>query len=344
MTSEKACKKRTRFGDMKGFEMMSRTSLLTIFAAFVFSAAPVFGQATVVLNSDFENGSDRWERRGGVKIKVSSDQAANGEKSLFVSGRKEFWQGAQINVSRLLEPGKIYRLYAAVRLAEKSKESLIKMTIQRGDDQFATVATVSATDGGWQTLSGTFRPSGGDPFLLVYFESVDPRVSFYIDDFRIESFGTGVQQEGTLLKTDFQDGTLQNWLVNSPDVQIFSGAIEKNVVIKVDGRKEAWQGLALDLSNYLFEGRNYEFSIRTSLDAGEPADTVKLRMRQTMPDGEVIYADVASAEGVTDRDWTTVKGRYQPLAGASGFVLSVEAARPTTSFFVDDFELSVPPQ
>lgn len=302
----------------------------------------VLAQSSEIVLTDFEKGTQKWERRGNnVSVKSSDKEAATGSKSLQVKGRTEFWQGAQLNVTGILSRGKTYRLTASVKLEEGMQPAVLKMTMQRGDNRWDTLAVTNASDAVWSTFSGTFRPDGGDPYLLVFIESEDPRVSYYIDDFKIEAFELDENQKGVLIKTDFQDGTAQNWLVHGQDVQVFSGMIGRSFVLKVDGRKESWQGLALDISPMLFKGRTYRMSISTMLGGGAPKDTIRLRVRRTSPEGKVTFDEVASADNVTELEWVRLSGDYEVKEEGS-FLLIVEAAGSKTSFFIDDFELSVP--
>jgi endo-1,4-beta-xylanase len=325
----------------RGKEMKITVSLLAIALAIAFAPSAARSQAVEVLNADFEKGSQKWERRGNnVSVRTTDKAAATGTKSLHVKDRSEFWQGAQLNLTRVLKKGKAYRFTVSVRLEEGREPALIKLTMQRGDNLWTPIAAATVSDGDWTKLSGVFRPDGGDPYLLIFLESEDARTSFYMDDFKIEAFDADVEQKGTLLKTDFQDGTAQNWLVRGDGVQVFSGQIGDNIVLKVDGRTEDWQGLALDLSTYLFKGRTYRMSISAVLDGNTPSDTVKLRVRRTSSDGKATFEEVASGK-VNNAGWTRIEGNYK-VEDDGSFLLTVEAKGAKTSFFLDGFELSVP--
>ncbi|MDH3529864.1 MAG: carbohydrate binding domain-containing protein, partial [Acidobacteriota bacterium] len=228
----------------------------------VLNAVVVSGQENLVLETDFEKGTQKWEKRGAdtVSIKTTKKEAANGQKSLQIGGRRENWQGAQLNITNLLKPGVTYLFTVSAKLKAGEQPDDIKMTMQRGDNQFEGIAMARVTEGGWTTLSGRFRPSGGDPYMLVYIEATGERTSYYIDDFKIEVL-EAPKQSGTLVKSDFQDGTAQNWLVRGENVQMFSAALGDRRFLKVGGRSEPWHGLAFDLSSQLFKGRTYKISV-----------------------------------------------------------------------------------
>ena len=151
-------------------------------------AGTATGQMKLLVHNDFEKGTQKWERRGagGVSIKSSKKDAANGKKSLWVKGREEFWQGAQLNVSKMLKAGRDYRFTVSVKLESGQQPAVLKMTMQRGDDRWDPIAAANTTDAEWTTISGGFRPAAGDPYLLIFVESENPKTSYFLDDFKIE--------------------------------------------------------------------------------------------------------------------------------------------------------------
>jgi hypothetical protein len=321
--------------------------LKTIIAGIAFtSAAVVFvpstanGQVKEILSSDFEKGTQKWEARGagGVSIRSTDKDAAGGQKSLQVRGRKEFWQGAQLNLTNFLKAGVTYRFKVKTKLEAGSEPAVLKMTLQRGDQAFYSLSAAPASDKEWITLSGSYRPDGKDPYLLVYVESEDPRVSYFLDDFSIESVEIDQDQKGLVLKTDFQDGTQQNWLVFGDGLQVFSGQIGDNVVLKVDGRKSSADGLALDITPYIFPGKRYRISVSTFLGGGPAKDTVKIVVRRTDSDGKVSYTDVGGSDSVSGTSWTKISGEYE-APGDGSYLVIVQAKGDKTAYFVDDFEL-----
>ena len=320
-----------------------RTSITGIFvacAAVVLVPFTANGQANEILSTDFEKGTQKWEARGAgaVSIRSTDKEAAGGKRSLLVRGRKEFWQGAQLNLTNLLKAGITYRFKVKAKLESGSVPAVLKMTLQKGDQAFYSLSAAPASDKEWVTLSGSYRPDGKDPYLLVYVESEDPRVSYFLDDFSIEAVEIDENQKGLILKSDFQDGTQQNWLVFGDGLQVFSGQIGDNVVLKVDGRKSSADGLALDITPYLFPGKTYRMSVSTFLGGGPTNDTVKIVVRRTASDGKVSYKDVAGSDSVSGTSWTKISGEYE-VPGDGSYLVIVQAKGDKTAYFVDDFEL-----
>ncbi len=313
-----------------------------IIALLSFFSAIVSAQSSIVVENDFEKGNGSWENRGQASIKNSKDEAASGAKSLKVSGRTEFWQGAQLNLTQILKGGNAYKFSVAIKLANREKPDEVKMTIQRGDNDYDNVGGGTANADGWTTISGRFKPSGKDAYLLLYIEAARPNTTFFVDDFKIENLGDEIPaQSGVLLKNDFEDMTAQNWFVNGENVQMFSSNAAGSQSLKVTGRTQNWQGLALDVSPLIFKGRTYEISVSVKLLKGEAKDSLKLTMKQTPKKGEATYTPVSAAKEVTDAEWVTLSGTYTATTGNSNLVIYVESAGAKTSYYIDDFKLSV---
>ena len=192
-------------------------------------------------------------------------------------------------------------------------------------------------------LREKFKPSGGDPYLLLYVEAGRANTSFYIDDFKIEVAGDETPaQKGTILQNDFEDLTAQNWVVRGDGVQMFSSNAAGSQSLKVTGRTAVWHGLALDISPLLFKGRTYLISVSAKLVKGQPGDSLKITMQQTPPKGEATYTPITTATIVTDGDWVTLSGEYKVTTTDNNLLLYIEAAGATTSFYIDNFVVKLP--
>ena len=314
----------------------------TSFCLFLLALA-VIAQSEVVLQNDFEKGLDKWETRGErVSIKSSKDEAASGTKSMKISGRAANWQGAQLNVTKLLAPGNTYKFSVAVKLAKGESPDEVKMTMQRGDSQFDGIGIVNANANEWTTIAGTFKSSGGDAYLLVYIEAKRANTLYFIDDFKIEPLGDNIpKQSGIILQNDFEDQTAQNWFVRGDNVQMFSSNASGSQSLKVTGRTQNWHGLALDVSPLIFKGRTYEFSVSAKLLKGQTKDSLKLTMAQTPLKGAVNYVEISMPKEVTDAEWVTLAGKYNATTTDNNLVIYVESAGATTSFYIDNFSLKV---
>lgn len=322
-----------------------RLSCLGLFSfLFVLSVVHVFSQSEIVVQNDFEKGIQKWETRGDrVSISSSKDQALNGTKSLKISGRSANWQGSQLNVTKLLSGGKAYRFTISVKLAKGENPDDIKMTMQRGDTQYDTIGVSTANSDDWTTISGKFKCSGNDAYILVYVEAIRANTSYYIDDFKIEDAGDDIpKQTGTILQNDFEDLTAQNWIVRGDNVNMFSSNLYGGNSLKVSGRTANWHGLALDVSPLMFKGRTYIVSVSARLVKGQSPDSLKITMMQTPPKGEATYVPISNYTPVTDGEWTSLSGEYKVTTSDNNLLVYIEGTGATTSFLIDNFTVKMP--
>lgn len=325
------------FQDFKNYSCLF---LITLIAAVVSG----FGQNTTLIENGFEKGVEKWESRGnGVSISSSKDQASSGTKSLKISGRTANWNGGQLNITKILSKGKVYKFTVSVKLAKGEKTDEVKMTLQLGDNNFDPLGTASVTADEWTTISGKYKYRGGDQYVLVYIESIRPNSAYFIDDFKIEDAGDDIpKQSGVILQNDFEDKTAQNWFVRGENVGMFSSNAAGSQSLKVSGRTAKWHGLALDVSPLMFKGRTYQISVSARLLKGQKSDSLKVSMQETPPKGEAKYTEITKPKTVTDAEWVTLSGEYKATTNDNNLLLYVEAAGETTSFFIDNFIIQVP--
>lgn len=134
----------------------------------------------------FESGKDSWVGRGNASVAQDSKNYYSGSKSLFVSGRTDYWHGAAITLDPdYFVPGYTYSLSTAV-LQKSGSPVDIKFTMQQGSGESADyheVATVNAKSGEWTKVENTeFTIPSGSSELVLYVEAPDSYTDFYIDD------------------------------------------------------------------------------------------------------------------------------------------------------------------
>ncbi|MFC5529480.1 endo-1,4-beta-xylanase [Cohnella yongneupensis] len=165
--------------------------------------------------TDFEDGTVQgWYGRGGVEnLTATADAAHSGAYGLEVTGRKEGWNGPQLDVTQIMEKGKTYTLSAWLKLPAGMPDSSVTMSIQRttnGKDTYEFVTSDNVTASGWVKLTATYELLLEEEKLSVYFESnANPTLDFYVDDFTIERNSEPqpieVQQDIPALKDVFKD-------------------------------------------------------------------------------------------------------------------------------------------
>lgn len=147
----------------------------------------------IVLETDFEDGSAQgWGPRGDAAVTAVTTTAQSGSYSLEVTGRTDGWNGTQYNVQGLLLPDTTYSVSGHVRLVEGQvldSGTRIMISMQRtpvdGDTSYEWVAPSAPdaiTDSEWTNLQAQYSYSGDVSELILYIESSDPDVEFYLDN------------------------------------------------------------------------------------------------------------------------------------------------------------------
>ena len=137
-------------------------------------------------HSDFESGKDDWASRGSSNVAATESAAAEGSKSLAVTGRTDAWNGAGRDLSvYTFIPGKSYS-FSVMAMQNKSDSVDFKLTLQynsAGGTNYAGIAEAEGAKGEWVQLSNqSFTIPDGAWNLLLYVETDSGTVDFYIDE------------------------------------------------------------------------------------------------------------------------------------------------------------------
>ncbi|MFB9328840.1 endo-1,4-beta-xylanase [Paenibacillus aurantiacus] len=169
------------------------------------------------LSADFEtNGLQGWVARNGadpIEVSAADNHTAGGSKSLLTAASGQY-QGPLLNVLGKMQKNGKYRLSAWAKMASGQEATVIRISVQHGDNTFTNVsANTTVTDGAWVQLSGDFTLPNTPSVLNAYVEVANdygsPR-SFYIDDFKLDFLGAvegplPVQTDIPQLKTVYDD-------------------------------------------------------------------------------------------------------------------------------------------
>ena len=147
---------------------------------------------------------------------------------------------------------------------------------------------------------------------------------------------TSFAQSSAIVSNDFEKGT-DKWETRGDRVSISSSkdlAKSGTKSLKVTGRSANWQGTQLNVTKILSGGKTYKFSIAVRLAKGESPDDIKMTMQR----GETNY-DTIGMTNINANDWTTISGKLRVSGGDPYLLVYIEAIRPNTSYFVDDFRI-----
>ncbi|OPZ22236.1 MAG: Endo-1,4-beta-xylanase Y precursor [Firmicutes bacterium ADurb.BinA205] len=172
-------------------------------------------------NSSFNSGVDGWTGRGAATVAKDSSNYAEGNGSIFVSGRTDNWNGAAIELDpSAFGAGQTYSFGAAVMQKSESSTSM-KMTLQytdaSGTEQYDEVATATASNGKWTALGNpSYTIPSGASNLLLYIEAPDSLTDFYVDSAFGGVKGKSVSVSGGTTAQN-NNNQQQNW--NQPQQQ-----------------------------------------------------------------------------------------------------------------------------
>ncbi|MCR6705777.1 MAG: carbohydrate binding domain-containing protein [Cellulomonas sp.] len=164
---------------------------LVVVVAFVAPfASPARAAATVVVQSDFEDGLDGWGARGSSTVSLSTENP-RGSQSLLVTGRTESWNGAALPVT--LTPGVTYSVSLWLRLPSTGTGYAdLRVSVQRDDangSSYDTVATATGvTSGAWTQVTASYTPGPFDTAQL-YVESPSSLTDILVDDVVVTGSG-----------------------------------------------------------------------------------------------------------------------------------------------------------
>jgi endo-1,4-beta-xylanase len=224
------------------------------------------------------------------------------------------------------------------------------VTMQRtpvgGDNQYDRVvasAEEGVTDAEWILLQGEYTFAADVSGLLLYVESPNETVEFYLDDVTI-TLVSPAPPPGKIVQNDFEDGTEQGWGERGDAVveAVTEAAHTGSYSLKTTGRTAGWHGASLNVLGMLQPGVVYEISGYVRLVAGQPASQLIVTMQRTPVEGDTAYEwIVASAEGgVTDAGWVLLQGQYTFDADVSELTVYIESPNETVEFYLDDFAIT----
>ena len=144
--------------------------------------------------SDFEDGTQRWNGRGSATAERSTTYAHSGNASLYVSGRTQLWNGSTRSVADIMEAGGYYKvgtyvLYDGDQYSDTQKFSINLQYDYNGKENYYTIATETAKKGEWQYVGSEFTAPEGATNFYIYVQTgytsapkEQDLMNFYMDD------------------------------------------------------------------------------------------------------------------------------------------------------------------
>ncbi|SEK92936.1 Carbohydrate binding domain-containing protein [Ruminococcus sp. YRD2003] len=162
---------------------------------------------TYIFKSTFENGLDGWSDRGGATVSASTDEAYDGEGSVYVSDRSASWKGVGKKLNYKFKAGESYSFSANVKYTEGAPSVKFHFTLQyddaSGETQYVKIDSMDVPKGEWAQLANTsFKIPEGAKNPLIYVETEGdsddetPATNFYVDDIFAAIDGTEIEGAG----------------------------------------------------------------------------------------------------------------------------------------------------
>lgn len=305
--------------------------IVCLIGAFVYSAPPVHAENTVLVTSDFEDGTTQgWTGRSSAETLTAAAAAArSGAYGLMVSDRSSGWHGATLDVTAQMSFGKTYVFSGWIKLPAGSSDSRVYMTMQRssGDDvAYEQIAYATASSNGWAEFNAEYKFREPADQLSVYFEIPDqPTLSFYLDDFSLEQLPDSdpiVIEDGIpSLKDVFADEFLfgaafENFeLYQEPDRQLLA----KHFNSLTPGNVLKWD--STEPQEDVFDFADADEAVQFAVDNGQQVRGHTLVWHNQTPDWVFYDADgnLVSKDVLFERmenHIKTVVGRYKDVVYA----------------------------
>jgi glucuronoarabinoxylan endo-1,4-beta-xylanase len=145
----------------------------------------LYADTNLLTNPGFENGTTGWVSRS-CSITTVTTPVYSGSRSARAYSRTATWHGIQQNMLDKMMSGNTYQISGKIRTST-SASSTVKITVQKtenGTTTYSNVATGTASNSGWTSLSGNYNytTSGTVTELYVYFEGPASGIDIYVDD------------------------------------------------------------------------------------------------------------------------------------------------------------------
>ncbi|MFW7413811.1 carbohydrate binding domain-containing protein [Demequina sp. SO4-18] len=319
----------------------------------------------LVPDGGFESGSlDGWSAQNGGALQISND-ARTGDQSMEVNNRTGTQSGPYFDMSGVAEAGVEYTvsLWLKWNSAEATvTEKTFNLTTWAGGFAFDDRFSVTATEGEWTELAGTFTltedqvTESTSIFIETPFVgSPGPNdlMGYVVDD--VSVLAPIAEDDNLIVNGGFEDG-IEPWYGDGNGVSTVTltgpeDARTGDAAVLVSERQGTFAGATQDLSGKLEQGRSYYLSAWVRYE-GEAAPATK-RFNGTARFGGAsnTYFDFASTNrsgnGVAAKgEWTEITGTLNVAADANvddvilffetPYVAEGDPDADLMDFFVDD--------
>jgi endo-1,4-beta-xylanase len=259
---------------------------------------------------DFTDGTTgTWTPSGGAALEVVPDPDDAGDNVLSIT-RSADYEGIQ-SPTGIFRAGATYDFSMRARIApaagdETPPSATDVRFVMKPDYTWIGNTTITSE---WTTVAGSFTaPADADPAALqAYLGTADQDgpYTILIDDILVTSEDSPGPGTGTVLATDFEDGTLGGWGPrNGADDSGFDVAVtdtyahESTYSAGITNREATGDGIGLDVTGTLQAGTVYDVSAWVRFAAGTTPGNIWLSLAHTSG-GETTYDTLGQFSGMS---------------------------------------------
>ena len=310
-------------------------------------------EAVELFSDDFEDGNScGWASHGGAAtVSLSTEQAHGGQSSMFITDRKQDWQGAECSKVGYLYAGETYTCsmwfyYDDASANATQSFQLGYKYVQNGETKYSSVGQVNAEKGEWSELKASVTFPEDVTGITLYTQCSDTDLPYYIDD----CSATGERHaasETEGFSYDFDDGKVADWYGRSCDVKVSSKmAHSGDYSLHTSNRSDLWMSPAVDCTLYCKPGGYYSFSCWVAYDGSDWTDTAAFQSYLMYNlGGTTQYMNLAD-EMTARGEWVQISTRYTIPEGATNIAFYVQpkwSSNPSDQdlkidFYIDDVE------
>ncbi len=307
-----------------------------------------------VYHETFEEGIGGATQSGGASLSHVSDKVFDGNpdgKALYVEKRENSWDAVDFSLSTLkLENGKTYNItikgYIDENVTSVTPGALIvAQPVKPSTNQYGNYLGQAIVTTGAAFNIATQYTADTSTYDRIRIQSDDKgaNVPFYIGDILITTEttdGGGNEEPAKAFTTlTFEDNT-NGGFVPRGGVETLTVTNEENhttdgaLSLKVEGRKENWNGPSLSIIDYVNSGCKYKFSMWVKMASPSSAE-----LQLSTQVGESSYNNINKV-AATDDKWSQIEGTYTYNSVSSGKVtLYVESSTTSAAFYIDDISI-----
>ncbi|CAI0464239.1 unnamed protein product [Linum tenue] len=172
------------------------TDKLRVYLTYQVSASAAKDDENLIVNPNFEDGSNNWSGRG-CKIAVQNSAAdgkivpQSGKVFAVATGRTQNWHGIQQEITGRVQRKLAYEVTAVVRIYGNNVTSAdVRATlwVKNPDnrEQYIGIANLQAKDSEWVQLQGKFLLNGSPNKIVVYLEGPPPGTDLLVNSFTLK--------------------------------------------------------------------------------------------------------------------------------------------------------------